>query len=351
MTPLLPGEFNMACSEIFGGSYQGMYSTDRSWMGDLEVECNAGISPDRARNVFKIGLAANASDELFPKYRQQLNDRTYKVVGIEDVAFEVTEIILANETVLNLYGQQQWAGLKAIGKMEAKTWFSPHAPQEDLTKEEEAHLKANPPKLKTFEFWVEEEILKKCAVGMKFEATVRETSFGLTYFDAFHGVHCSFYELIPNELMTDWREIEKEWLPMKKKNMLAARTGNEDQGVGLEGDESGEQQEERKVATEAKGVEETKEKEDPVVTTEAEAEADDFKVDTNMIAAGYDDDFGEKAENESELWQTDGKKEDMVEEGFGVEVHKAGVELKEMTGNPDAVVQETFDVKRTAESE
>ncbi len=339
MTPLLPGDFNMACSEIFGGSYQGMYSTDRAWMEDLETECNAGISPERARNVFKIGLAANASEEMFPKYRQQLNERACRVVSVEDVGFEVTEIILANETVLNLYGQEKYADLKAIGKMKAKTWLSPHAPDEDLTEEEETYLKANGPDLKSYEFWVEEEILGKCAVGMKFEATVRETSFGLTYFDAFLGVHCSFYKLLPNELMSDWKEIENAWLPMKRKNMLAGSAGSEDQEEGLEdGEEKGQ-------GASIKQVEDAAEKD--VAATATEAETDDFKVNTNLVAAGYDDDFEEKVDDGTEIQQMDEQKEDTTEKGFGVEVHKAGVELTTVTGNTDAVVQETFDVKRT----
>ena len=75
----------------------------------------------------------------------------------------------------------------------------------------------------------------------------------------------------------------------------------------------------------------------------AEAETDHFKVDTNIIAAGYDD--------EDDLWQTDGNPDDTAEKGFGVQVNKAGIELKEVSGNPDTVVQETFDVKCTAGSE
>lgn len=303
------------------------------------MECNAGISPERARNVFKIGLAANASEEMFPKYRQQLNERSCRVVSVGDVGFEVTDIILANETVLSLYGQQQFAGLKSIGKMKAKTWISPHASEEDLTEEEETYLKANGPELKTYEFWVEEEILKNCAVGMKFEATVRETSFGLTYFDAFLGVHCSFYKLLPNELMSDWKEIEKVWLPMKKKNMLASSAGPEDQEQGLEDDE------EKGQSASVKQVEDAAGKDNSATATEAEA--DDFKVNTNIVAAGYDDDFEEKVHDGAELQQMSEKMEETVEEGFGVEVHKVGVELMEVTGNTDAVVQEIFDVKRT----
>lgn len=238
MTRLLPGDFNMACSDIFGGMYQGMYSANQEWLAGLDIECHSGIAPEKARRAFKYGIAANASDEMFPLYREQLTTKTYSNISTEDIGFEVTELILPNENTLNLYGQEQCAGLKVLGKMKAKTWFSPHAPDEDLTESEEELSKANPPKAKVYEFWVEEEILEKCAIGMKVEAAVRQTSFGLTYFDAIHGVHCSFYQLIPNELMSDWKEIEKEWLPMKG-TTTDAKSSDEARQQDIEDDEGG----------------------------------------------------------------------------------------------------------------
>lgn len=325
MAPLLPGDFNMACSEIFGGSYQGTYSADRAWMGDLETQFSVGISPERAPHVFKIGLAANASDEMFPKYKQQLDDKTCKITKVENTGLEVTEIVPANETVLNLYGQEQCKGLKPIGKLKAKTWFSPNAPEEDLTEEEEAHLKANPPALKDYEFWVEEEVLGKCVVGMKFEATVRETSFGLTFFDAFQSVHCSFYDVLPNELMADWREIEEQWLPMKK-NRRPDQSGNEDQ------DEVADDIAQREGVDKVEPIPESN------IDVQAE-EADDVVVNTNIVAAGYDEDFEELA------------KKDTADQQTGVEVNKVGEELTQIAGNPNLVVQENFEVKEMAEKD
>ena len=47
---------------------------------------------------------------------------------------------------------------------------------------------------------------------MKLQVTVKELSFGIYFFDAITGVHCSFFTILPNELMLGWKEIEKEWL-------------------------------------------------------------------------------------------------------------------------------------------
>ena len=215
LLPLLPGDFNMACSVIFGGMYQGMYTDKQQWMEGLDLELNTAISPEQARNVFKIALAANANDSIFDKYKKQLGDKACRVVATEDTGLEITEIILPHQEALTLYAQPQCAGLKTIGKMKAKTWFSPDIEDEDLTEEEEAALAATTPVIKGYEFWVEEELLHKCFVGMKFETKVTHLSFGISYFDAISGVHCSFYQMLPNKLMEGWREPEKEWLPMR----------------------------------------------------------------------------------------------------------------------------------------
>ena len=223
----------MACSEIFGGMYQGMFEADQEWTQGLDIERRCGISPEQARKVFKFAMAANATDDMFPKYRAQLQAKTCRVISTEDIRFEITSLSFANEGALNLYGEQQCAGIKSLSKMRAKSWLSLDAQDEDLTEDEEAYLRANPLPLKEYEFWMEDEILQKCSVGMKFEATVRETSFGLTYFDAMQGLHPSFYHLIANDFMGDWKEVEKEWLPMRK-NKLDTELENGKQDDGLD---------------------------------------------------------------------------------------------------------------------
>ena len=213
----LPGDFNKACSEIFGGMYRGLYTENRKWMDDEDIEFSMGISPEVARKTFKIALAANATEEVFESYKSQPHDRTNCVANREDVRIEITEIVFANKEVLTLYAQPQCAGLKPLGKMKAKTWHIPGETYEDLTEEEEAALAATPPETKEYEFWVEDQLLQKCFEGMKLHVTASHLSFGISYFDAVFGVYCSFHRVLPNALIMNWREPEKEWLPMRKK--------------------------------------------------------------------------------------------------------------------------------------
>ncbi|KAL9128693.1 MAG: hypothetical protein Q9217_002686 [Psora testacea] len=212
---LLPGTFNKACSEIFGGMYKGMYTASESWMKDEDREQSLGISPQYARQVFKIGLAAYATDEQIEKYKLESKKQTFSVVSEQDMGLEVTSIALGRSLpeIQALYNHAEAKTLPILGKLHAKTWHSPSSPEEDLTADEEAELARNPLAHKDYEFWVEDVLLDKLFVGMKLEATVKQLNFGIWYFDAVFGVHCSFFTFLPNEMMIGWRAVEKEWLP------------------------------------------------------------------------------------------------------------------------------------------
>ncbi len=236
---LLPGDFNTACSEIFGGIFRGLYITgEEEWAQGLEVK--RGMSPEMAKRAFKVGLAAQAGKDIFKKYKVQSEEKTIRVTSITDMGLEVTELVPATPQALNIYNHDLAKGLKPLGLLKAKTWYKPGAEDEDLTEEEETSAATIQREVKEYEFWVEDHILEKCFVGMKFETTVTELSFGVSYFDALFGVYCSFYRVLPNEMMYGWREPGPP-LPMREKNVNG--NGNKAVGVGVgeeEGDGHGE---------------------------------------------------------------------------------------------------------------
>ena len=331
-----------------------MHAENASWMGDEMSDSRLGISPQRARDVFKIGIAAHANDELFLQYRKQLTKKTCHLVGTEEINLEITDIIHANDTILSLYSQPANSNLKVLGRMKAKTWFIPYPPDEDLTEDEEAHLKANPPKIKEYEFWIEEEILEKCAIGTKLKADIKKTSFGLTYLDAIGGVFCSFYQIIPNQLMEDWREIENEWLPMKyNRYTAAAKEAREAQDHGVNNNEELEEAqqalEETTIETKEGGIN-VGDSEKDETAEQPEGEPDNFMVNHNIVAAGYDEDFEDGADKAGPD-QNDGTSDGLATAQFGVQVQKVGEELKEVPGNTDKVMQGNFEVKRIEEVE
>ena len=226
----------MACSILFGGMYQGIYESNCEWLDEEEKKANAGMDPEQARRVFKFALAANADDETFRTYKKHLTEGTCHITSSEEVGLEVIDIILPNDEARSLYAQRQCTGLKIIGKMKARSWFDVSAAEdEDLTEEEEAAAAARVSVVKHYEFWIEEDILQYMFIGMKIGTKITHLNFGVSYFDAIDGVHCSFFTRSPNQMMGGWREPEKEWLPMRPKNNGA---NNMDEGFEDHGNQA-----------------------------------------------------------------------------------------------------------------
>ena len=217
---LLPGRFNTACSEIFGGQLQGLHLidlADQEWAKEFSAVASSGISPEMAKQTFKAGLIARGEQHVIEAYKKQSDANKIKVISETPTGLEVTELLPAEPEVLELYRTAVGKGLKPLGRMRAKTWYYPGAPPEDLTEEEEAAVAAAPKEIKEYELWVEDNVLGLCFLGMKFITTIKELSFGVLYFDELRGVYASFYQMLPNDLMIGWRKIEKTWLPMREK--------------------------------------------------------------------------------------------------------------------------------------
>lgn len=224
-----PGDFQTACSEIFGGAYQGSSGEEVGWASD--VKGSAGISPELAIQTFRVGMASHAPDEMNKAYMDQSDSWSITITEAYDASLEVAQIVRASAEVKNFYERHPSAkGLKPLGRLIAKTWDPPYNLPKDLTEEEKKAAETKPANVvETHSFLVEDYILETCFVGMKFEVTIREMSFGLKFFDTTHGVFCSFYALLPNELMIGWRLPEAEPLPYRKsKNVTVAMEDDPD---------------------------------------------------------------------------------------------------------------------------
>lgn len=194
---------------IFGGSFHGTYIGDQEWAKGVEMPDQ--MSPVSARVIFKIALVAHASEEVWEKYNAQSQERSIRVTETFDTSFEVTELIVPGNEVLNIYKTPGATGIKPVGKIRVKTWFNPNDYERDLTEEEEQAeaaaraIKESDPK-NGYEFWINEDLLSCLHVGTKMTTKVHRTSFGLDYFDSVQAVYCSFYTLLPNEEIIGWRE-------------------------------------------------------------------------------------------------------------------------------------------------
>lgn len=173
---------------------------DQEWAKGLNL--NSGMSQEKARKVFKFGLAAHGDDAIVKEYNYLVSSHQVRIVEVIETGLEITELIPGDKDIQEPYAN--FPGLNPIGKLKGKTWYLPAPRQDDLTEEEEA----NPPakEIKEYTLWVEDKALAKCFVGMKLEVVIRKLNFGVYYMDNVLGIYCSFYDILPNEFMLGWRE-------------------------------------------------------------------------------------------------------------------------------------------------
>lgn len=216
MKVVLPGTFNRACSQLFGGIFDtSVQDLELGNLEELGLEDTRELTLEMARKVFKAGILTHAAPDVLNIYQAQAIGLTIPPPKVEDVSLEVTEVILPSAETRAICALEHGEDVKPLGVLKAQKWYNPYVPAEDLTEEEETAIALQPAFPKTYTFWLEEEVLQHCFVGLKMDVTIRELSFGVTYFDAVRGVYCSFYYMSPNLMMDGWREIEKEWLPRR----------------------------------------------------------------------------------------------------------------------------------------
>jgi len=209
------------------------------------------MSEDRAKKVFLAGLAAQGDNEVFEKYNKYVLKDKAKVVENIVTGLEVVEIEPADQEVLKYYASPDnpVKGLAPLGRMKLQTWYDPGAAPDDLTEEEEKELEGKQKPITTYHIWVEDEVMSKLFVGMKLVGNLRRLSFGPWYLDSITQVHCSFYDILPNELMLGWRA--HKYLPPREKKEVCEDHGEiinnpyaqDPQGMLEEGEEAGKEYE------------------------------------------------------------------------------------------------------------
>ena len=201
----LPGDFNQACSMIWGGQYFNTYvGEDNEWAKSVGIE--PGMSPEQAKKIFTAGLSLYGTNASVNQYNTENETKQTKIVRQFETFLEITEIQYPTADARDFYNLPVLKGLSTLGKIQARTWHCPDAPDEDLTEAEEAAIAANGRPIETFAFWVEEGVLDKLFDGMKLRAQVYELSFGVYFLDTVTACLCSFFAVVPNEDMIGWRE-------------------------------------------------------------------------------------------------------------------------------------------------
>lgn len=205
----LPGDFNTACSTLFGGRYADLYTGNAEW---AHPEDSLGWSEQDALMIFMTGVAAYGTNEQFEKAEMVRADiSALKVISSENIGLEIVGVEFCAGEAKNLYSQQplQNTVIRPIGKLRCKRWTVPHAAPVDLPP---AMLEVQPSQ--TYEFLIDDDTLQNCVPGMKIECCVKELEMGIKWIDSFTKTYASFFVWLPNEWIRERKAVRgpKGWM-------------------------------------------------------------------------------------------------------------------------------------------
>lgn len=216
LSPMMPGEFNVAASTKYGGRWKPAAPETASMWKEEDIEglpsIARGLSMADADRIFKVGIVLSSDDDKLFKHVSKGDGtivkserRSFKVVSIQRATQEVIE---EYSTVKDNHGET--GTLKPLGSITFKPWKGPKIYEAEPTAEELAKMKDDPANYETF--FLEDKILELCFVGLKVEVVVHELSYGFRFFDWVPGLYCSFYTFLEQEKMTYWKEPCKWYL-------------------------------------------------------------------------------------------------------------------------------------------
>lgn len=181
----LPGNFNMACSTLFGGHYAGMKDETQTWD---TLTPPIGLTNKEATDIFNACVQARGtSDQKEAGLNVEITKAEYmgmEVIGIifpnlerkrgkDEAKAEEPEGSKANANENNNPTAKPYevTGLKALGRLLVKPW----TPDDELPPETD---------LVEFDIWLELEVLQFCFTGMHLEAKVHRLSSGIFWIDS-----------------------------------------------------------------------------------------------------------------------------------------------------------------------
>ncbi|KAL2429749.1 hypothetical protein ABEF95_010808 [Exophiala dermatitidis] len=216
-TRRLPGDFNIACSTLFGGRFAQNYDGE-TWWGPEETQQEdhvfVGMKPAEASQIVHFGVAGAASEPVYAAYLAGINGpasaKNLQVEWVkENVGFEITKIESPTEECKQLYleGSRHF---RPVGLVYAKPWKNPDSPPEDLTpaeQEQEQAGRLDQDVVDTeYVFFIESILQSHLRVGFKVEATVRKLHCGIMFFDDVLDVYPTFDVFLHNEMMSGWKK-------------------------------------------------------------------------------------------------------------------------------------------------
>jgi hypothetical protein len=207
----LPGEFNVAASTIYGGHWKPNDDIQScTWDAGDPFEGITGITRGLgmadAERIFKTSVClVSTDDELFDEVCKpnvcivKSEYKAYEVVAIERAGVELSAQYKSVKDAHGIAGT-----IKPLGVIRFKPWEG--ARIQETEQIDEGRVKMGNGDSNIDSFWLEDEILELCFIGLKMEVVVHELNFGFKFFDTITGIYCSFYTYLHNEKMAHWKE-------------------------------------------------------------------------------------------------------------------------------------------------
>jgi hypothetical protein len=234
-----PGAFNKSCSVLLGGQWSSIIVGDSSWADEEEFQ-NSALTIEGARVVVLTALMALGSDDMINALEETTITSKANILRITEVrslGLEVVEIQPPDADTLHFYLEQQSntsgkkLDLKPVGKIVCKLWNIPTFAGSDVPKAPQKRNGTN----ETFTFWLEDNLLNECFIGMKLDTTIHRISIngcsdGLWILDRTMNSYCSFHNFILNELIPkpykDTRWLTQDELEEEQKYEDGGEAGN-----------------------------------------------------------------------------------------------------------------------------
>lgn len=195
------GNFNECCSIVFGNKPSEAAVETTGWHHPVSLD--AGMTSELKAIMAGI-FYAGTTDQAIQLEDMVHEDKieTRKILDID--GFEVLEVTPPPTSA----AQWSYFGLSAIdpvGKITARSYRDPAKPDLDLSPAERQEWDRGKTPEYNFEFLIEESLLWLCYPGLKVLATVWEVNCGLHYFTDVISVSPTFYTVIANDLMLEWK--------------------------------------------------------------------------------------------------------------------------------------------------
>ncbi|KAL4982779.1 Argonaute complex, subunit Arb1 [Aspergillus falconensis] len=198
-----PGDFNTACSILFGGLEHDLYVENNLWKNPKDDKVQ--MTKAMAQKVLRFGLTVAGSDELASSFHQKFSSDALTVSKIKDIhGFEVTEMRFLDDEGRKFY-QDRGPDLNPVGILFGRSYCDPSEPEYDLSPEEREEWNINGRPMRELMFFLEESLLEHCYPGMKIITTIWEMDCGLHYFEEIIKAYSSIYTPLCNELMLGWK--------------------------------------------------------------------------------------------------------------------------------------------------